>query len=163
VELVAKFCIALLVLLCPVGRQLLLEPSHSSDGIEATTNDRPGVFIGALTLRFSDLVLAPSGASATRRAPLNLGMIGACLWSVEFMVLRSWQWDQNPLISTISPVLGIHLRMAIGAADMPVDLASYSAVSPPLHLAATEHRHHHGWQVCGVLSATSCRNHSFIN
>lgn len=124
-----------------VGIASYLEPSQSLTGIEATIHQLEifvGVFIGAVTftgsvIAFSKLrgIISSKSLLLPARHLLNLGMIGACVWlGAEFLKADLGSGLQPLLIMTaIASVLGIHLVMAIGGADMPVVISMLNSYS----------------------------------
>ncbi|MBW4522081.1 MAG: Re/Si-specific NAD(P)(+) transhydrogenase subunit beta [Scytolyngbya sp. HA4215-MV1] len=110
-------------------------------GVEATIHEVEvfiGVFIGAITftgsiIAFGKLrgIISSKPLMLPARHLLNLGMLAASLWlGYEFMGGELLTGLQSLLImTTIACVLGIHLVMAIGGADMPVVISMLNSYS----------------------------------
>ncbi|MCP6760309.1 MAG: Re/Si-specific NAD(P)(+) transhydrogenase subunit beta [Fischerella sp. CENA71] len=97
-----------------------------------------GVFIGAVTftgslIAFGKLrgIIGSKPLLLPGRHFINLGLIGACVWlGVQFLATENGSGLQPLLImSAIASVLGIHLVMAIGGADMPVVISMLNSYS----------------------------------
>jgi H+-translocating NAD(P) transhydrogenase subunit beta len=124
-----------------VGLASYLEPSSSLTGVEATIHQIEifvGVFIGAITftgsiIAFGKLrtIIGSKPLMLPGRHFLNLGMLAATLWlGVQFMGGDVLTGLQSILIMTaIACVLGVHLVMAIGGADMPVVISMLNSYS----------------------------------
>jgi NAD(P) transhydrogenase subunit beta len=124
-----------------VGIGNYLEPNQSLSGAEATIHAIEifvGVFIGALTftgsvIAFGKLrgIISSKPLLLPARHWLNLGLIGASVWlGAEFIGADNLSGLQPLLIMTaIASVLGIHLVMAIGGADMPVVISMLNSYS----------------------------------
>jgi NAD(P) transhydrogenase subunit beta len=124
-----------------VGFANYLSPDSSLQGVEATIHEIEiyiGVFIGAITftgsiIAFGKLrgIISSKPLTLPARHFLNLAMLLACVWlGVEFMggsVLTGLQ--ALIAMSTIAGVLGLHLVMAIGGADMPVVISMLNSYS----------------------------------
>jgi H+-translocating NAD(P) transhydrogenase subunit beta len=124
-----------------VGLASYLEPSSSLTGVEETIHQIEifvGVFIGAVTftgsiIAFGKLrtIIGSKPLMLPGRHLLNLGMLAATLWlGVQFMGGGVLTGLQSLLIMTaIACVLGVHLVMAIGGADMPVVISMLNSYS----------------------------------
>ncbi|WP_421659417.1 Re/Si-specific NAD(P)(+) transhydrogenase subunit beta [Leptothermofonsia sp. ETS-13] len=124
-----------------VGFANYLNPDASLTGVEATIHEIEiyvGVFIGAVTftgsvIAFGKLrgLIASKPLMLPARHFLNLAMLVACVWlGYEFMGGELLTGLQSLLImSTIAGLLGIHLVMAIGGADMPVVISMLNSYS----------------------------------
>jgi H+-translocating NAD(P) transhydrogenase subunit beta len=120
-----------------VGIGNYLSP-QSLTGVEATIHEIEifiGVFIGAITftgsiVAFGKLrgLLSSKPLMLPARHFLNLAMLGACVWlGIQFMSGAGLQ----PLLvmTAIASLLGIHLVMGIGGADMPVVISMLNSYS----------------------------------
>jgi NAD(P) transhydrogenase subunit beta len=124
-----------------VGFASYLQPESSLTGVEATIHQIEifvGIFIGAITftgsvIAFGKLrtIIGSSPLMLPGRHLLNLGMLAATLWlGYEFMGGEVLTGLQSLLIMTaIASLLGIHLVMAIGGADMPVVISMLNSYS----------------------------------
>ncbi len=124
-----------------VGFANYLNPDASLMGVEATIHEIEiyvGVFIGAVTftgsvIAFGKLrgLIASKPLMLPARHFLNLAMLIACVWlGYEFMGGGLLTGLQSLLImSAIAGLLGIHLVMAIGGADMPVVISMLNSYS----------------------------------
>jgi NAD(P) transhydrogenase subunit beta len=124
-----------------VGIANYLNPDTSLTGVEATIHEVEiyiGVFIGAVTftgsiIAFGKLrgLIASKPLMLPARHFLNLGMLLASVWlGYEFMGGSLLTGLQSLLLMTvIAGVLGIHLVMAIGGADMPVVISMLNSYS----------------------------------
>lgn len=124
-----------------VGFANYLNPDTALIGVEATIHEVEiyiGVFIGAVTFTGSIIAFGKlRGLIASKplmlpvRHFLNLGMLLATVWlGYEFMgggLLTGLQ--SLVAMSVIAGVLGIHLVMAIGGADMPVVISMLNSYS----------------------------------
>lgn len=122
-----------------VGIGNYLQPESGLVGAEATIHEIEifiGVFIGAITftgsiIAFGKLraILSSKPLMLPARHFLNLAMLGATVWlGVQFMGTENGL--QPLLIMTgIACVLGVHLVMAIGGADMPVVISMLNSYS----------------------------------
>jgi NAD(P) transhydrogenase subunit beta len=123
-----------------VGISNHLQPSVSLSGAERTIHDIEtylGVFIGSLT--FTGSVIAWGKLQGvTRSKPLllparhwiNVAMLVACVWfGVEY--IRDGHDGLRALLimTAIAGVIGVHLVMAIGGADMPVVVSMLNSYS----------------------------------
>ncbi|MCX7593061.1 MAG: Re/Si-specific NAD(P)(+) transhydrogenase subunit beta [Fischerella sp.] len=110
-------------------------------GIESTIHQIEifvGVFIGAVTftgsvIAFGKLrgIISSKPILLPGRHFLNLSMIAASVWlGSQFLAAENLSGLQPLLImSAIASVLGIHLVMAIGGADMPVVISMLNSYS----------------------------------
>ncbi len=121
-----------------VGLGGTLDPSAVHVGIDATIHEIEtfvGVFVGAVTftgsvVAFGKLqgVIGSKPLLLPARHLLNISLLGACLFF-------SWQFVGAPsltpllLTSLVAGVLGVHLVMAIGGADMPVVVSMLNSYS----------------------------------
>ncbi|WP_026735570.1 Re/Si-specific NAD(P)(+) transhydrogenase subunit beta [Fischerella sp. PCC 9605] len=124
-----------------VGIANYLQQSRSLIGIESTIHQIEifvGVFIGAVTftgsiIAFGKLrgIISSKPLLLPARHFLNLSMIAASLWlGSQFLAAENLSGLQPLLImSAIASVLGIHLVMAIGGADMPVVISMLNSYS----------------------------------
>jgi NAD(P) transhydrogenase subunit beta len=124
-----------------VGIASYLQPDPSLVGVEETIHQIEifvGVFIGAITftgsiIAFGKLrgIISSKPLLLPARHLLNLGLLGASIWlGVQFMGAESLSGLQPLLIMTaIAAVLGVHLVMAIGGADMPVVISMLNSYS----------------------------------
>jgi NAD(P) transhydrogenase subunit beta len=122
-----------------VGIANYLQPDPSLVGVEATIHEIEifvGVFIGAVTftgsiIAFGKLraIISSKPLTLPGRHLLNLAMLVASVWlGVQFM---SSENGLPPLLkmTAIAGVLGLHLVMAIGGADMPVVISMLNSYS----------------------------------
>jgi H+-translocating NAD(P) transhydrogenase subunit beta len=124
-----------------VGMASYLQPESSLTGVEETIHQIEifvGVFIGAITftgsvIAFGKLrtIISSKSLMLPGRHLLNLGMLAATVWlGYEFMGGEVLTGLQSLLIMTaIASVLGVHLVMAIGGADMPVVISMLNSYS----------------------------------
>lgn len=124
-----------------VGIANYLQPDHTLTGGEATIHQIEiflGVFIGAITftgsiIAFGKLraILSSKPLLLPARHFLNLAMIlGSIALGVQFMGVASPTGLMPLLIMTaIASILGVHLVMAIGGADMPVVISMLNSYS----------------------------------
>ncbi|RMG11281.1 MAG: Re/Si-specific NAD(P)(+) transhydrogenase subunit beta [Cyanobacteria bacterium J055] len=122
-----------------VGIGNYLQPESGLVGAEATIHEIEifiGVFIGAVTftgsiIAFGKLraILSSKPLMLPARHFLNIAMLVATVWlGVQFMGTENGL--QPLLIMTgIACVLGVHLVMAIGGADMPVVISMLNSYS----------------------------------
>jgi H+-translocating NAD(P) transhydrogenase subunit beta len=123
-----------------VGISNHLKPAVELAGTERTIHDVEtalGVFIGSLTFTGSIVawgklqgVIRSKPLLLPGRHLLNIAMIAACL----FMGVMYLRGDDHALphlllITAVSGVIGIHLVMAIGGADMPVVVSMLNSYS----------------------------------
>jgi H+-translocating NAD(P) transhydrogenase subunit beta len=123
-----------------VGIGNYLQPSGLT-GVEATIHEIEiflGVFIGAITftgslIAFGKLrtIISSKPLMLPARHLLNLAMLGASLWlGAQFLGGGVLTGLQALLVMTaIACVLGVHLVMAIGGADMPVVISMLNSYS----------------------------------
>ena len=115
-----------------------LDPTAVHTGVEATIHQIEtfvGVFVGAVTFTGSIVAFGKlQGLIGSKpllmpaRHLLNLSLLGACLFF-------SWQFVGSPSLgpllwtALVAGMLGIHLVMAIGGADMPVVVSMLNSYS----------------------------------
>ena len=122
-----------------VGIANYLQPDPLLIGVEATIHKIEifvGVFIGAVTftgsiIAFGKLraIISSKPLTLPGRHLLNLALLGTSVWlGIQFM---SSDNGLPPLLimTAIAGVLGIHLVMAIGGADMPVVISMLNSYS----------------------------------
>jgi NAD(P) transhydrogenase subunit beta len=141
-ELVAGFHSFVGAAAVMVGFASYLDPTTHFEGAEKTIHEVEiflGVFIGIIT--FSGSVIAFGKLSGKisgkplmipARHWLNLIMLLACIYyGYEFINAESHSTGVMPLIimTVIAGVIGIHLIMAIGGADMPVVVSMLNSYS----------------------------------
>jgi H+-translocating NAD(P) transhydrogenase subunit beta len=124
-----------------VGIANYLQESQSLTGAESTIHQIEifvGVFIGAVTftgsiVAFGKLrgIISSKPLLLPARHFLNLGMIGASLWLGALFLGNGNFSGLEPLLlmCAIASVLGVHLVMAIGGADMPVVISMLNSYS----------------------------------
>ena len=123
-----------------VGLSNHLQPAISLVGAEATIHDVEtvlGVFIGSLTFTGSVVawgklqgVIHSKPLLLPGRHLLNLAMLVACVWlGVIFVGTGVQAMPALLAITVVSGVIGIHLVMAIGGADMPVVVSMLNSYS----------------------------------
>ncbi|WP_414586384.1 Re/Si-specific NAD(P)(+) transhydrogenase subunit beta [Scytonema sp. PCC 10023] len=124
-----------------VGIANYLQQSQSLTGVESTIHQIEifvGVFIGAVTftgsvVAFGKLrgIISSKPLLLPARHWLNLGMLGAAVWlGAQFLGAENINGLQPLLMmSAIASVLGIHLVMGIGGADMPVVISMLNSYS----------------------------------
>jgi NAD(P) transhydrogenase subunit beta len=124
-----------------VGIANYLQQSQSLTGVESTIHQIEifvGVFIGAVTftgsvVAFGKLrgIISSKPLLLPARHWLNLGMFGATVWlGAQFLGAENINGLQPLLMmSAIASVLGIHLVMGIGGADMPVVISMLNSYS----------------------------------
>jgi H+-translocating NAD(P) transhydrogenase subunit beta len=125
-----------------VGLSSFLDPGHAlMAGADKLIHDIEillGVFIGGVTftgsvIAFGKLRGSLSGKPLLLRARhvLNLGMVGASIWfGSQFLEQGHDQaWVSLLIVMVISFVLGVHLIVAIGGADMPVVVSMLNSYS----------------------------------
>ena len=124
-----------------VGIASFLDPLHVLNGTEKLIHDTEvilGVFIGGITFTGSVVAFGKlRGSIASKplllpaRHLLNLAMLLACLW-LGYQFLTSTGdaalWSLL-IITAISLILGVHLILAIGGADMPVVVSMLNSYS----------------------------------
>ena len=124
-----------------VGIANYLQPDQTLIGAEETIHQLEifiGVFIGAITftgsiIAFGKLraILSSKPLMLPARHFLNLAMLGGSIWlGFQFMTAEGITGLQPLLIMTgIASVLGLHLVMGIGGADMPVVISMLNSYS----------------------------------
>jgi proton-translocating NAD(P)+ transhydrogenase subunit beta len=124
-----------------VGVSTTLNPDGALTGVEARIHEVEtflGVFIGAVTftgsvIAFAKLqgILGGAPLLLPGRHLLNLAGVAACVVLATQFVGASHHGVVWPLIANavIASVLGIHLVMAIGGADMPVVVSMLNSYS----------------------------------
>jgi NAD(P) transhydrogenase subunit beta len=123
-----------------VGISNHLEPAEILTGADKTIHDIEtfaGIFIGSIT--FTGSVIAWGKLQGVIRSkPLtipgrhlgNLAMVIACIWLGVLYVQDTEAGMTGLLVMTaISGVLGVHMVMAIGGADMPVVVSMLNSYS----------------------------------
>lgn len=141
-ELVAGFHSFVGAAAVMVGFASYLDPNAHFEGAEKTIHEVEvylGVFIGIITFTGSVIAFGKlSGKISGKplmlpaRHWLNLAMLVACLYfGYEFLSADSHEAGVIPLIimTVIAGVIGIHLIMAIGGADMPVVVSMLNSYS----------------------------------
>jgi H+-translocating NAD(P) transhydrogenase subunit beta len=122
-----------------VGLANYLEPNSGLVGVEETIHQLEifvGVFIGAVTftgsiIAFGKLkaIIGSKPLMLPARHLLNIAMLAASGW-LGFQFMTAENGLQPLLIMTaIACVLGVHLVMAIGGADMPVVISMLNSYS----------------------------------
>ncbi|MBW4615920.1 MAG: Re/Si-specific NAD(P)(+) transhydrogenase subunit beta [Desmonostoc vinosum HA7617-LM4] len=124
-----------------VGIANYLQESPSLTPVESTIHQIEifvGVFIGAITctgsvIAFGKLrgIISSKPLLLSGRHLLNLGMITASVWlGFEFLTTTNLTGLQALLaMMAIASILGVHLVMAIGGADMPVVISMLNSYS----------------------------------
>ena len=125
-----------------VGMASFLDPSHELlEGTNRLIHDVEillGVFIGGVTFTGSVVAFGKLRGSLSgkplllpARHMLNLGMVGVSIWlGSEFLVQgHDDAWVTLLIVTGISFVLGVHLIVAIGGADMPVVVSMLNSYS----------------------------------
>ena len=125
-----------------VGLSSFLDPGHETMiGTEKLIHEIEillGVFIGGVTFTGSVIAFGKLRGSLSgkplllpARHLLNLGMLGASIWlGYEFLQQgHDEAWITLLVVMTISFVLGVHLIVAIGGADMPVVVSMLNSYS----------------------------------
>jgi len=125
-----------------VGMASFLDPSHDLlEGTNRLIHDIEillGVFIGGVTFTGSVVAFGKLRGSLSGKPLLlpgrhliNLGMILISIWlGSEFLVQgKSEAWVTLLIVTGISFVLGVHLIVAIGGADMPVVVSMLNSYS----------------------------------
>ena len=141
-ELVAGFHSFVGAAAVMVGFASYLDPNAHFEGAEKTIHEVEvylGVFIGIITFTGSVIAFGKlSGKISGKplmlpaRHWLNLAMLLACIYfGYEFLNAESHSTGVMPLIimTVIAGVIGIHLIMAIGGADMPVVVSMLNSYS----------------------------------
>jgi H+-translocating NAD(P) transhydrogenase subunit beta len=125
-----------------VGIASYLDPETHFEGAEKTIHDVEvflGVFIGVITFTGSIIAFGKLRGSISgkpvmipMRHWMNLIALGACIYfGYEFISADSHEAGLMPLLimTAIAGVIGIHLIMAIGGADMPVVVSMLNSYS----------------------------------
>ncbi len=124
-----------------VGIASYLDPNNQLTGVEHTIHEVEvfvGVFIGAITFTGSVIaygklqgVIGSKPLMLPGRHVMNLGMVVGCVvLGAQFMGQPDHGGLQPLLIMTaIAGVIGIHMVMAIGGADMPVVVSMLNSYS----------------------------------
>jgi len=125
-----------------VGLSSFLDPGHANMvGAEKLIHEIEillGVFIGGVTFTGSVIAFGKLRGSLSgkplllpARHVLNLGMVGASIWlGSQFLEQGHDQaWISLLIVMVISFVLGVHLIVAIGGADMPVVVSMLNSYS----------------------------------
>jgi NAD(P) transhydrogenase subunit beta len=125
-----------------VGLSSFLDPGHETMiGTEKLIHEIEillGVFIGGVTFTGSVIAFGKLRGSLSGKPILlparhlfNLGMLGASIWlGSEFLQQgHDEAWITLLIVMTISFVLGVHLIVAIGGADMPVVVSMLNSYS----------------------------------
>jgi len=125
-----------------VGLSSFLDPGHATMiGTEKLIHEIEillGVFIGGVTFTGSVIAFGKLRGSLSGkplllplRHLLNIGMVTASIWlGSEFIEQGHDQaWITLLMVMTISFVLGVHLIVAIGGADMPVVVSMLNSYS----------------------------------
>ena len=125
-----------------VGMASFLDPGHTDlVGAEKLIHEIEillGVFIGGVTFTGSVIAFGKLRGSLSGkplllpgRHFLNLGMVGVAIWfGADFLQQGPEEaWITLLIVTAISLVLGIHLIVAIGGADMPVVVSMLNSYS----------------------------------
>ena len=125
-----------------VGVASYVDPTSHFTGVEKTIHEVEiflGVFIGAITFTGSIIAFAKLQGSISgkplllpARHLMNLAGIFASLWlGYEFLGAATHDAGLTPLLimTGIACVIGVHLVMAIGGADMPVVVSMLNSYS----------------------------------
>ena len=125
-----------------VGFANFIEPLIAYEGTEKVVHEVEiyvGVFIGAITFTGSVAAFGKlQGLISSRplmlplRHWINLAIIIACIWlGAEFLGAESQQSGTNFLLimTVLAFLLGLHLVLAIGGADMPVVISMLNSYS----------------------------------
>lgn len=125
-----------------VGFANFIEPLTAYEGTEKLVHEVEifvGVFIGAITFTgsvaaFGKLqgVISSSPLMLPLRHWINLAIIIVCIWlGAEFLSADSLQSGTNFLLimTVLAFLLGLHLVLAIGGADMPVVISMLNSYS----------------------------------
>ncbi len=141
-ELVAGFHSFVGAAAVMVGFASYLDPTSQLEGADKTIHEVEvylGVFIGIITFTGSVIAFGKlSGKISGKplmlpaRHWLNLAMLLACIYfGYEFLSAESHSSGVVPLLimTVIAGIIGIHLIMAIGGADMPVVVSMLNSYS----------------------------------
>ncbi len=125
-----------------VGMASFLDPSHDLlEGVNRLIHDVEillGVFIGGITFTGSVVAFGKLRGSLSGKPLLlpgrhfiNLAMVGGSVWlGSEFLNQgHDAAWISLLIVTAISLVLGVHLIVAIGGADMPVVVSMLNSYS----------------------------------
>ena len=125
-----------------VGMASFLDPSHDLlEGVNRLIHDVEillGVFIGGVTFTGSVVAFGKLRGSLSGKPLLlpgrhfiNLGMVGGSVWlGFEFLNQgHDAAWISLLIVTAISLILGVHLIVAIGGADMPVVVSMLNSYS----------------------------------
>jgi len=125
-----------------VGMASFLDPSHDLlEGTNRLIHDIEillGVFIGGITFTGSVLAFGKLRGSLSGKPLLlpgrhfiNLGMVLVSIWlGSEFLIQgKDEAWVTLLIVTGISLILGVHLIVAIGGADMPVVVSMLNSYS----------------------------------
>lgn len=124
-----------------VGLANYLSPVQPLTGVEEIIHEVEifvGVFIGAVTFSGSIVAFGKLRALISSkplllpgRHFLNLGMLAAAIWLGSWFLSAEGYSGLSPLLimTGIAIVLGVHLVMAIGGADMPVVISMLNSYS----------------------------------
>ena len=125
-----------------VGMASFLDPSHDLlEGTNRLIHDIEillGVFIGGITFTGSVVAFGKLRGSLSGKPLLlpgrhfiNLGMLLVSIWlGSEFLIQgKDEAWVTLLIVTGISLVLGVHLIVAIGGADMPVVVSMLNSYS----------------------------------
>ena len=125
-----------------VGMASFLDPSHDLlEGTNRLIHDieiHLGVFIGGITFTGSVVAFGKLRGSLSGKPLLlpgrhfiNLGMMLVSIWlGSEFLIQgKDEAWVTLLIVTGISLVLGVHLIVAIGGADMPVVVSMLNSYS----------------------------------
>jgi len=125
-----------------VGMASFLDPSHDLlEGTNRLIHDIEillGVFIGGITFTGSVVAFGKLRGSLSGKPLLlpgrhfiNLGMVLVSIWlGSEFLIQgKDEAWVTLLIVTGISLILGVHLIVAIGGADMPVVVSMLNSYS----------------------------------
>lgn len=125
-----------------VGMATFLDPSHDLlEGTNRLIHDIEillGVFIGGVTFTGSVVAFGKLRGSLSGKPLLlpgrhfiNLGMVLVSIWlGSEFLIQgKDDAWVTLLIVTVISLILGVHLIVAIGGADMPVVVSMLNSYS----------------------------------
>ena len=125
-----------------VGMASFLDPSHDLlEGTNRLIHDIEillGVFIGGVTFTGSVVAFGKLRGSLSGKPLLlpgrhfiNLGMVLVSIWlGSEFLIQgKDDAWVTLLIVTVISLILGVHLIVAIGGADMPVVVSMLNSYS----------------------------------
>jgi len=124
-----------------VGIASYIDPLHALEGAEKLIHEIEvvlGVFIGGITFSGSVIAFGKLRGSISgkplllpARHLLNLAMLLGSIWFGYSFINGTGDpaWQALLIVTAISLVLGIHLIMAIGGADMPVVVSMLNSYS----------------------------------